>query len=341
MQEYFLFPDKHLFLDLTGLDKCPTLGDKTSFTLSFELTPNPPFKPAVGKNSFALHAVPVINMFRQKGTPLAFAPDDHLQKLSVFTKSPEHYSIYSVDNVYEFSRVSAERKTTYRKAQHSFADKADVVFYDIVRRTSHDTDGYDAYLDLRDVRDENIKLDIELTCSNGILPERLGLGDIRMNGGVIPATLTPVNIKPVTCANHPVMRHNHLWRLLSCFNLNRTSLQSATCLKAILREFAVKNHRHYETLKANLKRIDGIAFIDAEPVDSLLLGKMYRGYEVIVKLKRDHFTGPGDMYLFASVLERFLAGHLSQPYFLRVAVEDTEGAIRYEWPMRFGDRKTM
>ena len=66
LQEYFLFPDKFLFLDLTGLDKCRTLGNGSRFEITFELTSCPLVVPRVNEKSFVLFATPVINLFKHK-----------------------------------------------------------------------------------------------------------------------------------------------------------------------------------------------------------------------------------------------------------------------------------
>ena len=55
------------------------------------------------------------------------------------------------------------------------------------------------------------------------------------------------------------------------------------------------------------KRVAGIEDVTARPCDRWVRGMLLSGREVRVKVRRDHFGGPGDLYLFGSVLDRFLA----------------------------------
>jgi len=89
---------------------------------------------------------------------------------------------------------------------------------------------------------------------------------------------------------------------------------------------------------ANRKKIDAIESLDAQQADRLIGRRMYRGYDIHLKLRGDGFAGPGDLYLFCSVLERFLGGYVTQCCFLRLVVEEIEKGYRFEWLARMGDR---
>ncbi|MEA5115922.1 MAG: type VI secretion system baseplate subunit TssF, partial [Geobacteraceae bacterium] len=80
---------------------------------------------------------------------------------------------------------------------------------------------------------------------------------------------------------------------------------------------------------------------EVKPTDRLIGRGIYRGYDVRLKLRGDNFAGPGDLYLFSSVLERFLGGYVTQNCFIRLMVEEIGRGYRFEWPARFGDRFLM
>jgi len=126
--------------------------------------------------------------------------------------------------------------------------------------------------------------------------------------------------------------------ILSGFSLNRVSLHSVGSFRVILKLFVNSNSRHQVAVMANSRRIDGIVSIEAKQADRLIGRSMYRGYEVLLRLQGDHFAGPGDLYLFSSVLERFLGGYVTQSCFIRLVVEEIGKGYRFEWPTRFGDR---
>jgi len=116
------------------------------------------------------------------------------------------------------------------------------------------------------------------------------------------------------------------------------SLNGVDNFRSILRLFILANSRDQATVEANNKRIDGIVEIDALPTDRLMKGRIFRGYEIRFKLWGDHYSGPGDLYLFSSVLERFLGGYVTQNCFIRLVVEEIGKGYQFEWPARMGDR---
>jgi len=341
LQEYFLFHDKFLFIDLAGLDACRTLGDGSRFEIDFELTASPPVLPQVNANSFVLFATPVVNLFEHKAKPLTFGNGEIRQKIHISGNNPDHYQIYSVDRITEFEMAAVERREYFR--QSPLFQRTDVDHpCNITHSKSPLGEGFDTLLSIsprkRDTLPSRIKLNIDLTCANGILPERLDIGDVCIPTPTIPEPTVFTNIKPVTFSIDPDTGHNRQWRLLSSFSLNRISLDLVNTLRAILRFFISANNRNQAAAKSNLKRVDAIASIHANPADRLIGGSMYRGYDIRIKLRGEQFVGPGDLYLFSSVLERFLGGYVTQNCFIRLVVEEITEGYQLQWPARLGDR---
>lgn len=341
LQEYFLFQDKFLFIDLTGLDACRTLGNGAHFEINFELTNCPLVVPQVNKKSFILFATPVINLFEHKARPLTFVADTKRQKIRTAGNNPAHYQIYSVDRITEFDMEAVEKKAYITRTPLLNCQDVESLCH-IDRSKSPLEDGFDTYLsipqDRTEIQNSRVKLNIDLTCTNGVLPERLNIGDVCIPSSSTPESTVFRNIKPVMFSVNPDIEQNRQWRLLSSFSLNRTSLDIANNLRAILRLFISANNRNQVTVKANLKRLEAIESIEATPADRLIGRCMYRGYEIRIKLRGDHFTGPGDLYLFSSVLGRFLGGYVTENCFIRLVVEEIGKGYQFEWPARMGDR---
>ncbi len=341
LQEYFLFQDKFLFMDLNGLEACRTLGGGSSFEINFELAACPLIVPQISDKSFVLFATPVINLFTHKAKPLTFVADSTQQKIRTAGNNPTHYQTYSVDRITEFDMEAVEKKAYARQTPLLNCPDAESLCR-ITRSKSPLGDGFDTYLSIPQDRQESqtsrIKLNIDLTCTNGELPERLNIGDVCIPTSSTPESIVFRNIKQIMFSVNPDIEHNRQWRLFSSFSLNRTSLDVVTNLRAILRLFISANNRNQATVKANLKRLDAIESIDAQPADRLIGRSMYRGYEIRIKMRGDHFTGPGDLYLFSSVLERFLGGYVTESCFIRLVVEEIGKGYQFEWPARMGDR---
>jgi type VI secretion system protein ImpG len=341
LQEYFLFPDKFLFLDLTGLDKCRTLGSGSRFEIRFELTSCPLVVPRVNEKSFALFATPVINLFKHKAQPVSFVSELQQHQVRPGGEHSAHFQIYSVDSVEGLVKTKS-KKISYGVHNPMRQGSKDSHLCHITQSKSPLRNGLDTFLSIPCHKDQKqtdrIKLDIDLTCTNGILPEQLNIGDVCSAAMAVPESVEPRNITAVTAAIFPEIQQNRQWRLLAGFSLNSASLVTAENFRAILSLFLQSGSRQLAGVMASGKRIDAIASIAAKPADRLIGRTIYRGYDVRLKLRGDQFTSPGDLYLFSAVLERFLGGYVTQNCFIRLVVEEIGKGYRFEWPARMGDR---
>ena len=99
LQEYFILPEKFLFVDLTGLDAWRDRGPGSSFQVVFELERTPAFMPQIKKEHFVLFAAPAVNLFPFDGDPINL---DHRQpeyRVIPSGGDPSHFQVYSVEKV--------------------------------------------------------------------------------------------------------------------------------------------------------------------------------------------------------------------------------------------------
>ena len=344
LEEYFLFQDKYLFIDLNGLDTCSALGDGSRFDIKFELAASPLVEPQVTEKSFVLFATPVINLFDHKAKPVTLINDSVRHEILPAGNNPDHYRLYSVDRITGLD-VEVVDRTSYL-SQNAILHCSDS---DHSCRITHSKsplgDGVDTFISIPRHKGRTLpsrtKLNIDLTCTNGSLPEQLKIGDVRIATASTSESVEFSNIKPIRAAIDQVPEKNKLWRVLSDFSLNRTALENAKNLRAVLRLFITSNSPNQTMVKANLKRLEGIESVVAKPTDRLIGRSMYRGYEIRLELRREHFTGAGDLYLFSFVLERFLGRYVTQSCFIRLVVEEIGEEYQLEWPTRLGDRQLM
>lgn len=341
LQEYFLFPHKFLFIDLTGLEQCSTLGDGSRFEISFELSDCPLVVPQVNEKSFVLFATPVINLFEHQAKPLSFTSELQREAIRPTGEQSSHYQLYSVDLVEGLAKRNSA-KITYNVQNPLLQHTKGSYFCNITRSKSSIGDGFETFISIPSHKNETstsrTKLNIDLTCTNGVLPELLNIGDICTAIKGVPESVTPSNITAVTTATFPKNQQNRQWRLLAGFSLSNVSLNGIENFRAMIRLFILTNCRDLTFVEANNKRIDGIIGIEAVPTDRLMKGRIIRGYEVHLKLRGDHYSGPGDLYLFSSILEQFLGGYVTENCFIRLVVEELGKGYRFEWPARMGDR---
>ncbi|MDQ1327572.1 MAG: Type secretion system baseplate subunit TssF, partial [Candidatus Poribacteria bacterium] len=70
IQEYFSFPDKFLFIDVTGLENTSKLGIQDTFDIVFQLSRRPNENVRITKDNIHLNCTPVINLFSRSSEPI-------------------------------------------------------------------------------------------------------------------------------------------------------------------------------------------------------------------------------------------------------------------------------
>lgn len=341
LQEYFLAPEKFLFLDLRGFERWVDRGEGNRFEIRFELAGLPFSPPRVRRESFALHATPAVNLFPQDADPILL---DHRQSAYLVRPSggqAGQCQVYSVDRVTGFVQGTAEERP-YVPFESLALDRRDVPTYHTVLRPSPAGGGVDVYIEVAYPPQAALPaaetLSIRLTCTNGALADRLKAGDIRMPTSDSPEYAEFANITQPTPGAVPVLGGRLLWRLVSHLGLNYLTLSRAENLKAVLDLYLLSEGRDRAVTLANRKRIDGITAVEARGADRIVGGMPIRGEEFSVQLRQDHFAGPGDMFLFGCVLDHFLGCCASINHFTRLVVREVTRGDAYEWPARIGNR---
>jgi type VI secretion system protein ImpG len=180
-------------------------------------------------------------------------------------------------------------------------------------------------------------LSIGLRCTNGVLTEGLQVGDVRHPTSSTPEFVDFRNIRPPTSAIVPQLGRNLHWKLLSHLCLNYRSLASAENLRALLELYNFEENRDRPAFVANQKKVTGIEAVSTRTSDRLVDRVIMRGREIQLDLRQDHFAGVGDLFLFSSVLNHFLALYASLNTFTQLTVKETQKGEIYQWPPRIGE----
>ncbi|MBS3780631.1 MAG: type VI secretion system baseplate subunit TssF, partial [Desulfovermiculus sp.] len=344
LQEYFMLPEKFLFLDLFGWDEWTRTTAGNRFSVRFELQ-TPPFSPLrVNADNFVLFATPAINVFSMEGEPIRL---DHRQTqypVRAQASNPEHFQVYSIDKVVGIIQGTAEQRT-YAPFDLFHPQPKNTPIYQVVRQPSPIHRGLSTSISVayppQSAPPRMETLSLVLQCTNGALPENLQLGDISVPTADAPEFLDFTNITLVKPGTHPPRRHNLLWRFLSHLSLNYLSLARTENLKALLDLYLFPETRAQKSYLANRKRLDGIEDVALDHVTMLVQGCMMRGLSIKLSLRQDHFAGMGDLFVFGSVMERFLGNYASMNTFTRLWVEETTSGEELLWPARVGDRPLL
>ncbi len=340
IQEYFLFPEKFLFLDL-NLSQWADRGDDVSFTISLVCN-TPSFDlPNIHKEHFILFAVPAINLFDQDAEPKRMDQREAEILVRPSDMEPGSYQIHSIDQVSGILRGQTEKRIFTPFSGYNPVTTDTPVYHQVFRPSILDN-VMDLYLSIAYSKDEIVTdsevVSINLTCTNSFLPEALQAGDICKPTANTPELVTYQNICQPTTSHSPPLSGDLLYYLLSHLSTNYLSLSDTASLRKMLSLYILPGSRNKTKEIVNQKRINGILSVDMIPQERLINRMAYRGEAIHIKIKHDHFASPGDMFLFGSILDFFLGTHVSINTYTVLTFEDVLKGEYITWPTRLGTR---
>lgn len=355
LTEYFAFPYKFLFFDIVGLDKAIAAKFGSHFDVLIHLRDvTPPVAP-VTTETFKLGCSPIINLFSRMADPIYLShhkyeyhviPDVHRQTTT---------EVYSIDDVVTADPTTGKTRqfSPFYSLRHAYGEQMEKSFWYATRRPSQrpDDEGTEVYISLVDQNfDPRVPavevLNIQTTCTNRDLPARLPFGgkegDFEVEGTALLSRVRCLT-KP-TDTIRPPQRRSAQWRLISHLNLNYLSLVNSEngnpeALQEILHLY------NFTDSSVTRKQILGISRVEARKAIRQIGGRVgtgfVRGLETTVTFDEEQFVGSG-MYLFASVLERFLALYASLNSFNQMILrsEQREEPIKI-FPPRAGEQELL
>jgi len=356
LQELFAFPQKFLFVDVAGVDDAlRTLGAGARAEVYFVIAP---FERAerrqilelgINARTFRLGCTPVVNLFEQVAEPILIT-----QRTTEYSVVPDarrrlEIETWAVDSVAGITPGAGEPRPIepLYGFRHGRSDAAGTFWHAVRRATGWRTDrGTEVFISFADLSGKIRAPDAEivsltLTCFNGELPSRLPFGvdergDFELaQGGPVRRVLCLMRPTPVV---QPPLGKPILWRLISALSLNHLSLveDGREALRELLRLHNVGDSTGGE------RQIQGLVAVKSGPAFARVAteqGVVFaRGRRVELELDEEYFPG-GSAYLFASVLERFLAQYTTMNSFTQLAARTRQRKrTMREWPPRAGWR---
>lgn len=345
LQEYFVLPEKFLFVDIDGLGGWSRSARGSSFDISFALERLPEWMPQIRTDSFQLNIVAAVNLFEHAADPISHDHRSSEYRVSPEASNRQHYQIYSVDKVTGFQQGVAKERSyvPFGMLQHS-GDQAALSFRTTLRAATVGR-GSEVYLSVAYPPSEQPLLEtlsVQVTCTNRQLPESLKLGDLNRPTSTSPDRMSFRNIRSVTAPINPPAGEALLWRLISHVSLNFLSIASAENLKALLGLYVFSERQEQGQEVANRRRIESIQDVSATPEVRLMgRGSVLRGQKIHIKCRLDYFAGVGDMYLFGCILDRFVGDYAGINSFTRVELEDAFTGAVFKWPPRLGQQPLL
>jgi type VI secretion system protein ImpG len=354
LSEFFAFPLKYLFFDAAwGRRALARIGNRLEvyFYLNQAV---PDLEQYISADTFRLGCTPVVNLYRRRAEPIRLTHTETEYRVVPDARRPLAHEVYSVERVTATAPDGGQ--VEYRpffSVRHAEDDQAQATYWHASRRggeggaaaTDHGTEIFLALVDLD--RQPSVApewtVDVETVCCNRDLPNRLPFGGDQprlqlADGDALVSRV--VCLTPPTRTFRPALRQGALWRLISHLSLGHLSLEGtddkALALREILKLYDFADSAETRTLIDGVTRVHGrrvAGRVRRGPADAFC-----QGIEITVQFDEDKFTGNG-LFLFAGVLERFLALYSSLNSFTRLVatLRGREGELR-RWAPRLGEK---
>ena len=331
LQEYYVFPEKFFFFDIM----LPKTGfapeNAETLVCGLEFGPRLPDEfPTFAADDFALFAAPAVNLFPFETIPIKADLKQESYPVRADSTKSEAYVPYLIKNVTAVD--SAGREVLYAPL---LAPQPDPLAPSYTVHSPKNSDGR------RQMRlmpmsppegplPEPTVLSLEVLYSNGDLPARLAVGEVKMPLSTSPALADFINLTPPTRPAQAPADGDTLWAMLAHLNLNYLPLADARTLKALLKTYLPPKVDALQA-DANKRRIEAVLAVDSKETDYLWKGRPVRGSDVTLTLDESGFSNQGDLCLFGLVLARFLHEYSPINSFMRVTVTDTLNQKVFQW----------
>jgi type VI secretion system protein ImpG len=344
LQEYFAFPEKFLFFDVSPL-KLEVAQQE--FELLFMLDVPPHSGLRLNAAMLRTNCVPLVNLYVQRIDPLALDHTRYEYRLTGDITQHANCEIYLIERLSAVRAGAAPRTVVPYFAMDAFQHIEGHDYFFITRREASQrarlggTELYVSFLDARfeltDPADDVIGG--TALCTNRRMPERLRVGDQLRIEGAAPVSAVRVLVKP-TAHQAPPMTGARPWLLASQLALNHLSLSEGPHALAALKEILRLHVGPSSTL--GHRAIDGIRSLDSRPLVRWHGAVGRRGYvhgvEIDLTLDHNRFEECSAV-LFAEVLRYFFALYaaVNTVVQVRLRMPNVKGVVK-EWPPLAGNQ---
>lgn len=343
LSEYFAFPLKFLFFDIHGIDRAIAKKFGSHFDILIHLKDvTPPIAP-ISADTFRLGCSPIINLFSRLADPIYLSQQKYEYHIIPDVHHQTTTEVYSIDEVVTTDpRTNTSREfSPFYSLKHAYGEQMEKAFWYASRRGSQrpEDEGSEVYLTMVDMNfnprvPSAEVINVKTTCTNRDLPAKLPFGgktdDFEIEGTALLSRVRCLT-KPTETIRTP-QRRAVQWRLISHLNLNYLSLVeneqgTPEALQEILQLY------NFDDSVVTRQQILGITGIESRKVVRRVGERVgtgfVRGLETTLTFDEELFVGSG-MFLFASVLERFLALSASLNSFNQMVIrtEQREEIVR-------------
>lgn len=365
LQEYFAFPERFMFIELTQLQTALCQCDADTLDIIILLNRNnPQLVNSIDPSRFALFCTPAINVFPKRVDRVTLTQQTTEYHIVADRTRPLDYEIYQIREVTGFGNTSEDKQEFLPFYQASASThQQQRAYYSVMRvprllssrqklhgpRSSYA--GNELYISLVDAneapfRSELRQLGLDTLCTNRDLPLQLPVGIGKTDFSI--QTGAPVN--SIRCLSGPTKPRpsnaykDSAWQLLSHLSLNYLSIcdnsekDGALAFRSLLSLYGENSDASFR------KQIEGVLSIQSKPIvrrvnsaGPIVFG---RGLEISVHVDEAAFEGSG-VFLFGAVLAQFFAHYVSLNSFTETVLKTTDRGEVMRWPAKIGQRHIL
>ena len=349
LQEFFVFPDKFMFLDICDL------GDSTLFSggrliLTFDL--DEPLADAAGlaAESIRVNATPVVNLFDADADPIRVDGRRGEYRLTAHDSAGNRHEIHSVRQVCGVapSSIGSGKRVEYAPLEtfDVLGQAGDRAGYALRRHTNPATNAIDAAIAFSRIdgtrsapRRETVSCAVR--CTNGTLPGEIPVGHIDQVTDGSPNFATFRDIQPINPALPPPLEASLMRRSIASIAANFASMLDVEALRAVMAACNTKIHFDYMERQRHARLAEGLESIAAAPFDWFIEGLPVRGWDITVTVSESRFGSLGDACLFSGVLGAFFDDLAGINTVHRLTLLARESNRRFRVPVRTGRRAVL
>ena len=355
IQEYFCFPQKFFFFDLSGLERLRSDGFRDRAEIIFLISPfergerRETLETGITAKTFRTDCIPLVNLYSHTAEPILLEHTKYEYQVIPDVSRRGATEVFSIEDVTSVDPQSDQifQFEPFYSFRHVAPHDRNQAFWYAVRRPSgkRGDEGTEVYLSLVDLsgrpfRPNAESLNVRTWCTNRDLPSRLPFGnengDFELEGSA-PIKKIVALIKPSDTLRPP-LRKQSLWRLISALSLNYLSLveEGGEPMREILRLYNFAGSAYAE------KQIQGLAGVSGKRHFARVISEngvaFARGTLVEMTFDEDQFAG-GGVYLFAAVIEYFLGLYVSMNSFSQLVTRTHQRKeILKRWQPRAGQK---
>ena len=349
LQEFFVFPDKFMFLDVHGLE------DTARFTggrlvVMFDL--DEPLADASGLagESVRLNATPVVNLFDTWADPIRVDDRKGEYRLTARDSAGNRHVVHSVRHVsgQSPSSIGARGRVEYAPLEtfDVLGQVRDRACYAVRRHRNPATNAIDTTIAFsrihgagRTPRAETVSCAVR--CTNGSLCEEIPAGHIDQMTDGSPNFATFRDIQPIHPELPPPLDASLMRRSIASIAGNFSSMLGVEELRSVMATCNTRIHFDYMERRRHARLAEGLESIGAAPLDWFVEGLPVRGWDITLTVSESKLGGLGDTCLFSAVLGAFFDDLAGINTVHRLTVTARESNRSFRSPVRIGSKAVL